>query len=620
MRKKGFAAAGLFVLLVLAVYFFFTDDWLERRLEKIGSAIVGARVEIDDLDLNLLTLRGGWKRLQIADPNNPWKNLLETGRARFDLAAEPLFFGRWIIEELRLENVRSGTPRDSDGSLPEKKKSAGPDYFGELVKQIRANMERASPLTPDLLSGRVNVDAILKGLDLRTPHRADSLRKAVQAYRAKWQGTIDRLPRYSEELKKLERVLRDIDVSKIKGMDDLLQALEKIESVRNKLDSLKRSFEEQKQALLSEAESLRKGAMEVNDWIRNDVEQAFALAQLPDLRPQSIAKMVFGPGLVEKAEKAARYFAIAKGYADQMAPAAREQKPERLKGINVRFPDRRNWPSFWIKKVVFSAATAETDTGKQLYFAGTGEHFTTEPRKVGQPTRLTLKGGRKEGRYYELFALWNYMGPVPLEQYNIMAQGISLNRLRLFRQAYLPAEVRKGEMEMALSIILRGKHVTGVLSLSAMDLEFAYPESRPPDQLTQIFRDVFSGVRQLNVQLRLLGRPERLQIALKSNLDQVFARRLQQEISGRVEKARRELESRILHQLEPHRKEIQQMIVRHIEPLMEQIHTTETMYRNVELVAEKKKEELKKRVEQEKEKGLEQLKKKAKDRLKKIIK
>ena len=54
MRWKGFLFIGNTVLIVFLLSLVFTDQWLENRLEELGTAAVGAQVDIDDLDLDVL--------------------------------------------------------------------------------------------------------------------------------------------------------------------------------------------------------------------------------------------------------------------------------------------------------------------------------------------------------------------------------------------------------------------------------------------------------------------------------------------------------------------------------------------------------------------------------------
>jgi len=120
MRKKGIIYLVVIALIIAAIAFFTRDRYLERGLELAIQAVAGAKVEIDNFHFSLFKTAGSWNRIQIADKNNPWRNIIETGRASFDMEARALFWRRIIIQEMMLENVRNGTARKTDGSLPKK--------------------------------------------------------------------------------------------------------------------------------------------------------------------------------------------------------------------------------------------------------------------------------------------------------------------------------------------------------------------------------------------------------------------------------------------------------------------------------------------------------------------
>ena len=87
MRKKGIAALLIIAVIVIALIMIFTDQWLEKRLENLGSSIVGAKVEIDRLDVSLTGLHVRWDSLQVTDPKDTWTNMLATGKCEFDMEA-----------------------------------------------------------------------------------------------------------------------------------------------------------------------------------------------------------------------------------------------------------------------------------------------------------------------------------------------------------------------------------------------------------------------------------------------------------------------------------------------------------------------------------------------------
>ena len=76
-RWKAAIPLGLFLTLVGVGWIFFVDTAVERGIEAIGTAIVGAKVELEEADVQFrngsVVLRG----LQVTDPDAPMTNLVE---------------------------------------------------------------------------------------------------------------------------------------------------------------------------------------------------------------------------------------------------------------------------------------------------------------------------------------------------------------------------------------------------------------------------------------------------------------------------------------------------------------------------------------------------------------
>jgi len=121
MRKKGLIAVIIIIAVIVLISVFFTDQLIETGIEKTIQAVTGAKAEIDDLDVDIFSLGFEWQRLQMADPKEPYQNLIETGRTAFSLNLAALLRKKYVINEITLLNAQSGTKRETDGSLPEKR-------------------------------------------------------------------------------------------------------------------------------------------------------------------------------------------------------------------------------------------------------------------------------------------------------------------------------------------------------------------------------------------------------------------------------------------------------------------------------------------------------------------
>ncbi|MRR39582.1 hypothetical protein EG829_34015, partial [bacterium] len=108
MRRKFIYFVLVPLIVLIGILFFFLDGWVESGLETAGESMVGARVEIDDLRLTLSPLGIRFARLQVANPDDPWKNLFETRTVQFSLELNQLLRGKYIVEQMEVNDIILG--------------------------------------------------------------------------------------------------------------------------------------------------------------------------------------------------------------------------------------------------------------------------------------------------------------------------------------------------------------------------------------------------------------------------------------------------------------------------------------------------------------------------------
>ena len=109
---------GVFVGLVvlLALFWVLLMDWIvERAVEEVGTEVVGARVDLDSADVGLFPVSVALFGLQVTNPSAPMTNAFEVGRIAAGVNGTPLLRRKVHIDELAVEGLRFGTPRESSG-------------------------------------------------------------------------------------------------------------------------------------------------------------------------------------------------------------------------------------------------------------------------------------------------------------------------------------------------------------------------------------------------------------------------------------------------------------------------------------------------------------------------
>ena len=214
IRWKGLIAFVAVIALGIVLWLFFVDGFVERMIEKTGTWIVGAKVELDDADLSIFPLGLNLRRLQVTDPDKPMTNTVDIKRTVLSLDSLNLLRRKLIIERMAMEGVRFGTERKTSGAL--KRKPV--DDEDELKEQGKEESRITLPSfeVPD-------VNEILKREELQSLKLVESLRKEVQDQKQSWQKRLEGLPdkKDFDDYEKRIEVLRSekkIDASRILGI------------------------------------------------------------------------------------------------------------------------------------------------------------------------------------------------------------------------------------------------------------------------------------------------------------------------------------------------------------------------------------------------------------------
>ena len=151
----------LFVILAL-LWWLFADTIVRRETEKVGTQLLGAKVEIQDLHLDLkngdVTIRG----LTIASPHEAFKNLLQADEIVADIDVIPLTEKKLIIDRIAANGLRFGTPRETDGRVAAKSdgKGGGASIAERVMAETREWASQFQVPVLQLATGKLSIDSL----------------------------------------------------------------------------------------------------------------------------------------------------------------------------------------------------------------------------------------------------------------------------------------------------------------------------------------------------------------------------------------------------------------------------------------------------------------------------
>lgn len=569
MRKKGIIYLVVIALIVAVISYFARDRLLERGLEKSLQAIVGAKVEVDNFHFSLFKMECSWARIQIANPNDPWRNIIETGRASFDLATRPLFWRRTIINEMALENVRGGTQRKTDGSLPKKaeppSKSKEPGFADRAKAALQKQLGDVPIFDLSGLGKKLKIDSLVNVDNLASVQAYKGLRITADSTFDYWESQLN-VKTYTNRVNDLETKVKSLKLDKIDEIKDVVKVVDlvkKVDDIRKDANSLKKDVEGKHESLTQTFTDLQGELKAAQNSVQQDIEKAKQLAKLKDLDVKDVSMLLFGSAVVHRYDQVLDYVAMGRKYlakAKQMTATQKVEKPPRFKGQDIYFPFHYRYPKFLLRKAKLSAATAAGDTSRAYFLDGTLNGLTNQPSVFGRPTRFKIDLMKVSGNKYNLAGSLDHITDQAKDSLWLSAENFGLGKVNLKKSKYFPQAISAQKGNISLAGFFIGNGIDLKLNLDATPVTFAY-EQAASDRISKIVRDVLSGLTNLNLKAQLKGGGATdFKLNLNSNVDNLLANQVKLTIAQNLREAQQQVESYVRNEVDKKRKEVEAIV------------------------------------------------------------
>jgi uncharacterized protein (TIGR03545 family) len=522
-------------VVVTALLLLFSSVWLQRILESSASSVVGARVEFRGFKFSILGVRLKWRDLQVANPRDPWRNLLETGTCDLDLALEPLFLKRFVVQTIAVDSLRFNTRRSTDGSLP-----GGKDGRSGFIDRVQNLLDRKLAILPvvqTLLERKYDVKSLLSAARLQAPGRIDSLTKVLQGRRDEWRSRLQGLPA-KEDIERLRVELDSIDVTHPDSPQKLIAALSEINSIRNRIDTLNRQFDTARIALQRDLDDIRGMDTAAQTWITHDYQRLLQLAHFPDISANDIAVAILGRPLVGKIQTVLTYVGRARYYESEIKAAMppKQRKPPRLAGQTIHFSAKRYWPPFWLKNGSLSALVLNSA------LSGAVDNITARQDLTRLPATFNLTG-RRGAAAVSLDGVLNYIGEIPKELFTMTAQSVDLTGLEMDGGEFFPSRIISGVGDMSAELAVTGQTLSALARFAGHSLAFQAEQgdSGLHPELAAFRRMVSGSLHSLEVSAAIKAAGESLDLTVTSSALAGVVDALQRTVMEPLSRARGEL-------------------------------------------------------------------------------
>ena len=532
----------LIVLAVFGIFFrFFLDGFVRRGIEKAGTATNGAKVEVDGVSISFLHASVALRGLHVADPAEPMINRVEVGSMRFHLAAKPLFWRKFIVEDASIDGIRTGTPRTRSGALPKSAAVAAKADGGKGKPKEPSAGAALGKLAFGNLKDQYDPKKMLRPENLASLKKVKEEQVHYQAIADMWGPRVDALK------------TTDLD-GRIKAFADRMK--NERYSGTDGLKKAKRDLDEAKK-LKADAEAQTKGYGSLKADVTGEINRAKdTLKGIDDLKKQDLdgalgdLKAGFSTEGITRGLIGEKWFAKIHSTLD-MAQKARARLPKKKagekpeppparQGRDIPFPFRYNWPTFLLVKAGLSGATQDG-----LAYRGTLKDVTSDPGKLGRPAVLNV-AGKKDASALDLSAVLDFTHDVSREQVKFSYTGFPLSGVKLGDMGG-PVTIKDGRGTTTGDVAVKASALGGTIRFGAapVSMDLALPADKAKDRLLSILRDTVSRLDALEVEIRLSGTLTAPGFALRTNLDDKIKEAVGQALQKEIDEMRGRAQERL---------------------------------------------------------------------------
>lgn len=601
LRPPGLAVFAGFLLLVGLVWYLLADTLLERTVEETGASLTGARVDVASADIRPAEGSVRLTGLQVANPDQPMKNLFEAEEITADLMLGPLLEKKVVVQRLAVTGVRFGTDRETSGALENPDPEAG-----QLWRNVNAWVDQVDipELSLENLGGTVRTEAISAD-SLRTVQYARNMVQRADSMRTDWEARLEELdprPRIDSVQAVVERLESfrptPLNALQIPAMvRDARATLENVTSLQEEIQALDASVREGASSLVVTEEIIA-------DLRAQDLAYARSLLDIPSLDAPTISPALFGgtaltwlKPVLYWAQAAERY--LPPGLDPRRRPG---QSRARAEGTTFDFREGAEWPDFLLQEGDLDLTLGGTGLAAGLYSASL-RNLTTAPSLLGLP--MTITAGREEAaegpRDLAMTLLMDHTSEVVRDSLSLFMSGFDLpevaieafgGRLDLGRGTNTFSVRREGEQIAArmywvsesvawlsgaeagdtadpdaadagadtAGAAAEGDTAAGAESDTAADapapslaqsLQSIRGEVGSPEWARSLVQRTIAGLTRIELEMALVGTLQSPELSVSSNLGSAVAEALRREVGEEIQAAEARVRAEVEAQIQP---------------------------------------------------------------------
>ena len=544
--------AALTVLLIV-----FAGPITKSVIEANGTALVGAKVELNKAKVGLIPLTLELQGLSVTNPDQPMANITEVKRIAFTLDESKLLARKVIIDEMSLEGVRFNTARTSSGAVPGLKKKIAALGEAATKSAAKASQKICAQADFSLPSLEIpDIQSVLAGEQLSSMKEVAQLKATLQSTRDEFTKKIETLPAKKDfdQIKNRIAALKQSGTSG--GVGSMLNGAGEINQIRTEIEgkialikNAKASYEQEFSALKSRVNTMKKISpladvkrLKEKYSLSGDGIKNFSQAALGNKLCSSVQKVL---DMYEKAKPVLEKAKKAKGSGPE------EIKPLRAKGIDMRYKEKQPLPDFLIRKALVSVSLDIGDISGKI------ENITPDQGILGKPLKLAFSGKNlPQLQSAELTGIINHINPQrSINELTLAISGFSLEDIHLSESAELPITLTKAMADFTGKATLNGDDILADFKTDFQAVEMA--STAKTEGIIGLISQALTNINKLNINTNIAGKINDYTLKIDSNIDEVVANAVGDQVKKLVSGFEKKLTAQISEKLNGQMKGLQ---------------------------------------------------------------
>ncbi len=527
IRWQGLIAFFVVVGVIVVFWLLVVDGIVKHLIQKTGTQIVGAEVDVKKADVRLFPLGVTLTGLQVTNPRAPNTNSLECARIAFSLDSLNLLRRKTIINEMAVEGLRFDTERKRPGKVkkpPEKKKGEAQQTLFSLPVQ-----------KPD-------IKKILENEHLESLKVVETAKAELQKKKADWQQRIEEMPNkakldaYKARIEKIKQLPKG-DILGMTGQLGEVRALRR--DIEQDIDRVKSA----RTAFSTDLGSAKNIVARAEKAPRDDVKR---LRDKYSISPAGLANMthlLFGDKISSWVHSGLLWY-------NRIQPVVERAKAKkgdvtvvkhiRERGVDVRFKEYRPLPDFLIDR---TAVSAETAAGN---LSGLIRNITPDQDVLRIPLTFSLTGEKlKAAKSIALTGTLNHIIPArPEDAARIVASGLKVTDMILSDLKELPISMKEGLIDFDLQGSFT-KALSARLKANVNSAKMNVGGDQTSNPFVAAVRSALSRVTNFSLSADIAGTLEDYTMKISSDLDKVLKTAVTSVVKEQSAKLEQELKTAI---------------------------------------------------------------------------